>query len=263
MPALADIQSCFRDAILSGSARGIEGSIVPSELGAEPRLGIYRNNVFSSLIEALGALYPVVKRLVGEEFFSATAREYCQNVPPTHGRMGEYGTAFPDFLLTFEPAAALPYLGDVAALELRWHRAYHAADAHPINGEAFRSIDPAALPRLRLQLHPSHGLIRSDFPIAQIWEVNQPDSEAEEMIDLGSGGDHLLVIRPASNVEVRKLGQGSYAFLDALGRGLSVLEAFETAESLEANFDLQGNLQDFLAGGTFSAIELDEVEKLK
>lgn len=258
MPALAEIQSQFRNAMLSGGTGGLESSIVASAPGAEPRLGIYRNNVFSSLIEALGALYPVIKRLVGEEFFSATAREFCQGFPPVHGRMIDYGAEFPEFIRTFEPAATLPYLGDVAELELAWHRAYHAADTPLIDGTAFQNVDPAALPLVRLQLHPSHSLISASFPIARIWEANQPECKATEMVDLGAGQDKLLVIRPSLDVEIRKLGKGSYGFLQALAQGATVLEAYETAEALEAGFDLQRNLHGFLAGGTFTAMNLDK-----
>jgi len=244
--------------MLSGGTCGLEEAIVASAPGAAPRLGIYRNNVFSSLIEALGALYPVVKRLVGEEFFSATAREFCQGFPPVHGRLTDYGTEFPGFIRNFGPAATLPYLGDVAELELAWHRAYHAADIRPIDGTEFQGVAPAALPLVRLQLHPSHSLISSDFPIAQIWEANQPEREATETVDLSSAQDELLVIRPALDVEIRKLGRGSYCFLKALKQGSTVLEAYETAETLEAGFDLQGNLHGFLAGGTFTAMDLDK-----
>nr|BFE90967.1 hypothetical protein GCM10020185_15030 [Pseudomonas brassicacearum subsp. brassicacearum] len=40
--------------------------------GADPqsRFAVYRNNVLSSLINALADNYPVVTQLVGEEFFS-------------------------------------------------------------------------------------------------------------------------------------------------------------------------------------------------
>ena len=44
----------------------------PSEV--EQRFAVYRNNVTVSLTEALAQRFPVIKRLVGEEFFAALAR---------------------------------------------------------------------------------------------------------------------------------------------------------------------------------------------
>ena len=44
----------------------------------------------------------------------------------------DYGEEFPDFLATFEPAAELPYLSDVARLDRFWTQAHVAADQTPI-----------------------------------------------------------------------------------------------------------------------------------
>ena len=42
------------------------------------RFGVYRNNVYASLIDVLAGRFPVVARLVGEEFFRAMARAYVE-----------------------------------------------------------------------------------------------------------------------------------------------------------------------------------------
>lgn len=48
-------------------------------------LDIYRNNVFYSLGQALGDIYPVIKALVGDEFFGAMAREFVRAGPRRSG----------------------------------------------------------------------------------------------------------------------------------------------------------------------------------
>ena len=48
--------------------------------GSDPaaRLAVYRNNVVSSLIDALADTFPVVQQLVGEEFFRAMAGVFAR-----------------------------------------------------------------------------------------------------------------------------------------------------------------------------------------
>ena len=87
------------------------GRIAGRRLRASPaacrtrRFGVYRNNVYSSLIDVLQARFPVVSRLVGEEFFRAMARVYVEQEPPRSAVLLRYGASFPDFVASFAPAA--------------------------------------------------------------------------------------------------------------------------------------------------------------
>ena len=56
---------------------------------------VYRNNVFASLTSCLAARFPVVARLVGEEFFNAMARVFVERYPPASPALFEYGDEFP------------------------------------------------------------------------------------------------------------------------------------------------------------------------
>ncbi len=88
--------------------------------GSDPqtRFAVYRNNVMMSLIDALADTYPVVQRLVGEDFFRAMARVFAQAKPPRSAVMAYYGRDFAAFIDAFPPAASVPYLADVARLEM-------------------------------------------------------------------------------------------------------------------------------------------------
>ena len=80
--------------------------------GADPasRFAVYRNNVQSSLINALADSYPVVVQLVGDEFFRAMAGVFVQSHPPHSPLMSDYGSELADFISKFGPAASVPYL---------------------------------------------------------------------------------------------------------------------------------------------------------
>ena len=66
-------QAAFAAALLDPQRPCPEGLF--SANGADPasRFAVYRNNVQSSLINALADSYPVVLQLVGDEFFRAMA----------------------------------------------------------------------------------------------------------------------------------------------------------------------------------------------
>lgn len=76
--------------------------------GADPasRFAVYRNNVQSSLINALADAYPVVAQLVGDEFFRAMATLYVRRFPPTSAVLSDYGHDFADFIGGFLPPPA-------------------------------------------------------------------------------------------------------------------------------------------------------------
>ena len=115
--------------------------------GAEPvtRYGVYRNNVATGLARALAARFPVTEKIVGEEFFTAMARDYVLLHPPSSPVLLHYGHGFADFVAGFAPAASLPYLADIVRLEDAQVQAYHAQDISPIDARVITRIAPDRL----------------------------------------------------------------------------------------------------------------------
>lgn len=256
MTVLAHLQAEFRASIMEPNDASITPAITAAikvdNIPANTGLIVYRNNVFSSLRRALTELYPVVSRLVGEVFFAAMADEYIKGTPPTHARLNEYGQTFPAFLRGFPPAAALPFLGDVAMLELAWNDAFHTADAQPLRASALTSVSKDVLPTIRLELHPTARLLRSDYPIHAIWQANQPDEHVEEVIDLAEGADHLLVHRPDRQVLIYPLSTAAWVFLTALAKSTPLVDAFDQAIEVTPDLDFQSLLVDLLHLGVFT-----------
>ncbi|MFW6027844.1 MAG: putative DNA-binding domain-containing protein, partial [bacterium] len=124
-------------------------------------LAVYRNNVMHSLSVALADIYPVVRALVGEEFFSGLARAYIRAEPPASPVLAEYGRSFPAFLENFEPARQAPYLPDVARIERAWLDAWHAPDAEPLDPDTFASLPPEDYAEAVFTCHPSLACIAS------------------------------------------------------------------------------------------------------
>lgn len=217
------------------------------------RFAINRNNVFSSLIGALEARFPVCRRLVGGSFFKGLAQEYVRRSPPASPVLSEYGSTFPDFASGFEPARELPYLPDVARLELDVGRACDAADAAPLQLQVLLSMAPDILIGSKLLLHPSMALRSSAHPIVSIWRTNSFDDDVD-FIDATVAED-ALVLRPYWNVEVHSLPAGGFHFIRSLAVGETLASASAEAQVRDLHFDLAACVRLLIRSGAIVAIE--------
>lgn len=242
---LDERQREFAAAILDPGLPVPAGIVDPEGKPSAKRFAVYRNNVAAGLIEALGAAFPAVRRIVGDAFFSAMARVYAAHHPPRSPVMLGYGETFAGFIDTFEPAADVPYLADVARLEWAWLASYHAAEAAALDPALLAGMPQDRLPALRLALHPSLHVVRSAFPVVSLWRMNI-DGMAVRAIDIGKGED-ALVVRPDAEVEVRVLPRSAAVFIQGLAAGISVASAAAVALDGDADTDLAGTLRGLLA----------------
>jgi len=247
MPALRELQAAFCAAMIAGDELPLAGLLVENGKPATERLAIYRNNIFHNLLAALRDVYPVVERLVGEEFFTAAGERYIATHPSAHGDIHCFGAFFGAFLDAFPPARTLPYLGDTARLEWLVHEAFHAAEHAPLSLADLAAIPADRHGELAFILHPSCRLLTSPFPLQRIWEVNQPDWPAEPAVDLAAGGVRLLVHRRDFVIRIEAPSGGEYAFLAALASGDALASAYEQAIEIEPDFDPGASLQRQLA----------------
>ncbi|WP_421726302.1 DNA-binding domain-containing protein [Bauldia sp.] len=245
--SLSEVQAEFAAALRDPTA-GIPAEVVgPDGAPAPQRFAVYRNNVLSALGNALASGFPAVQKLVGETFFRAMARMYVLDNPPTSPVLLDYGATLPEFIERFESADSVPYLADVARLELAWRASYHAAEATPISPEALAAIPQDLLPNVAFDLHPSARLVRSRYPVVTIWRMNVSD-EPTRPVDFSVGED-ALIVRPDAEVEVRVVPPGGVAFVTALMAGETLGVAAAAGAAADQAFDLAGNLAGLIEAG--------------
>jgi hypothetical protein len=212
--------------------------------GSDPatRFAVYRNNVMVSLIDALADTYPVVQQLVGEEFFRAMARVFVQAHPPRSRLMAYYGDQFADFVSRFAPASPVPYLADVARLEMARVRAYHAADVPSIDTDTLHLAlaRPEQLMGLNLALHPSVLVLASSFAVYSLWAAHQ-GALCISSVDPDMP-QAVLVFRNALDVATLELSAATAQFVTRLQAGARLLEATGTASTMDPEFDLTHTL---------------------
>lgn len=243
MQTLRELQIGFAAQVYDDEACGIEQLIRTNPLPGSRRLRVYRNNITSSLIDALRAVYPIVQRLVGEEFFEYLARQYLHAHPSRSGHLGEFGEHMPSFAGASPELETLPYLHDVASLEWSYHLVFHAAHHAPLDLARLGAIPSERYEELKFHLHPACRLLESRYPILRIWQVNQIEYSGDAQVDLAANGDQLLIIRRELDVEIESISSGAYALLAALREGDDFIAANGKAIVAEPELDVVAAFQ--------------------
>jgi hypothetical protein len=228
-----------------------EGLHGPDGTPDASRFQVHRNTVASTLVEALAAAFPAIVRILGEAFFAAAAGAYAAAEKPASPLLFRYGATFPDFLARLDSLAAYPYVPDVARLDFAWLAAYHAADADPLSAETLARIPPERLTDTELPLHPATRIVTSPCPLVTLWSANRGDGPVPDC--LPDRSEDAIVARPGTVVTVHPLPAGGAAFARALGDGLSLGAAAETAAASNTGFDLGACLTLLLTAGALTA----------
>lgn len=255
MPALLDLQRQFVRACQTGQMDSLLPFVVSNQVSAQNRLAVYENNYQLNLLSALRITYPVVDKLVGEDFFAFAARRYIAQTPSRSGNLDDYGAEFGSFLETFEPAQGLPYLADVARLEWLLQLAFNAADPVYEPGQVIEALQQSP-DDVALVLGTSVGLLHSPYPVKRIWEINQPDADAEATVDLGEGVAWLLVRRDGYEQGIEEVDPVEYTLLLELRQGAGFDDAVEAALKIDPNFDLGVTIARYLANGTLTSLHI-------
>jgi hypothetical protein len=247
MPALRELQLHVMDALLSGGLAPVTGLIAATDAAAERRFRVYANTVQANFRDALQSTYPAVRRLVGEDYFRQTAREFQHRHPSRSGDLSHCGQGFPNFLAHLHSDDAFSYLADVARLEWLIQESLLAAEHAPLDLASLARVPPAAYDGLRFELHPSLRLFESRYPTLAIWEVNVGSDAEPPTIDLRSGGDLIAIVRHRLQLQFHRLSAGEHCFLRACTCGECFKAAVDCGREADAAFDASAALQRFVA----------------
>ena len=195
-------------------------------------LQAYRANAGALAERALGAAFPTVAQLVGDESFAALARALWQAQPPQRGDIADWGAALPDFITAAPQLADEPYLADVARLDWAVHWAEQAADGSgTVEGlPHLAEGDPATL---WLRLADGVAFVASPHPVASIWQAHRSDAPdrfaaVREAFACGRG-EQALVHRQGFKGRVSALPEPIAAFMQALLAGAPLGRALDEA----------------------------------
>jgi len=220
------------------------------------RIDAHRGNFLVGTRHAVISAYPVVARLVGEEYMQGLAQAFVQKFPPKTATLTLYGDEFPAFLRQFAPVQKdLPWLSAVAELDRAWFDVYSAADDKVMSGGQLAQGLRADLALLAPGLVAATKVLRFKIPAYSIWETNKDDQDVKA-VDITKGGEWALLWRRDNQIFHTALSRAEYVFLNNVEAGLSFAQSFSECVIYDRNFDLQQQFSRWLLAGVFKEIRL-------
>jgi hypothetical protein len=214
---------------------------------------VYRDSSRRARARSLELVYPVCRQVLGAGAFGGLAAACVAACPSRSPDLTELAAAFPPYLARWrlDPASSgplgadLPYLPDLARLELTFHAALFAADDPPWDADAFAAaVENSGAGRLRLRLGRSVTVLASTFPVHEIWRRHR---EARDTTQVPAGnGDLLVVSRQALRPRVQRVSPDAFALLRAVADGQSLAALTERGYAVE---QLGGLITDGLIVG--------------
>lgn len=229
--SMAAFQQRFAQALMADSP-------AQDELTRQPGFAVYRNTVLKGCVDALQAQFPSIVKLTGAAWFDDAAALYARQRLPQAGPLLLYGDRFADFLATYEPAQALPYLPAVAQLDRLWSESHVAADAPALQMSDLARLvgNEQALATLRLLPHPAARWLWTDaLPAYTLWSRTRVGEDPGR--DLIWQGEGTLITRPQDPVCWCPANQAACAFLDACAVGHTLPESLAHALHTEPGAD--------------------------
>tara|TARA_R110002167_G_scaffold5436_3_gene25595 strand:- start:123548 stop:124342 length:795 start_codon:yes stop_codon:yes gene_type:complete len=264
MTTLAELQRNFIRDCLSGKPSStkllLAKDIDTSLISASGLMGIYQGSSRANIIQAMKLTYPVIEKLVGEEFFRASCKKYILSHYPKSANMDDYGEEFAEFLACFEPAKQLTYLKNVAQLEWLFHLSSLASDSSPTEWNRLSAVAAGDAMQVKLLLAPSVKLISSPFPIDMIWQMNQPNSAVNKEIDLTQTVDKqtsLIVFRSRLKTQMLAVTEGEFALLSSFNQQQSLANAIEASIKIESNISIDEAIKKFIELNIISSFKVE------
>ena len=240
----------FRAGLLDPAVSVPDGLLDDQDEPTLKRYGVYRNNVTVSLIEAMKSAFPLVSKLIGPQTFERLAGVFVREHPPKSPVMMFYGAEFPSFLEGFAPLSHIGYLPDSARLDLALRASYHAANAPSLEAARLAQLPEEVLINSTFTLAPSTRVIRSQWPLYDIWRFNQSGDAPKPR----SIAQDIIITREEFDPVPHPLPLGGGAWLQALADGMTFGQANDAASADASDFDLTAILTLALTTRAFADI---------
>ncbi len=194
----------------------------PSGLLAE-RLAVYEGGHRARLVEALANDYPAVRRVLGEGAFGSLVVRYERSFRSASHDLGRVGEHLARFLEDDPLAVELPFLPDLARLEWALAEAFVAVDDEPVTWASLASLGPDAVADRPLRLRAGTSLVRSPWPVSEIWRLRE---RADGDVDLALEGrpEAIVVHRAGLELRTRQVSETEASLIERAAQGVRLAD---------------------------------------
>ncbi len=260
---LAETQSLFQQAILTGDERVLEMLLDNSMTTKDTLFSVYKNGYSGRLAEILANDYEVLHTYLGDDLFHEVAHAYIAAHPSKSQNARWFGAKLPEFLATDARYRERVEFADMALLEKALADAFDAADDAALSIADLGQYPADAWGRLTFAPHPSATMLMLRCDVLALWTAMKDGSEEAPPLDEGTV-QRLIVWRHAGVPMVRMMGDEEAMMWTEAGAG----KPFEALCEMVATFNdptdaavraagyLQGWLQtDMLAGAVLRPLK--------
>lgn len=235
MKNLSSLQTEFLEAIFQNDSSILESFDDKNDkISAEDRFSIYINNVLFGLSELLEGKFPALKAMIGEECFQDLAISYAKAHIPATGDMVDFGDHLADYIRDIDTFKSYPYLSDLTRFEWVQQLSMEAkTDEIICSFEELIAKGEAALPNLKLDFCQHVKLLKSNWPVDQIWQMHID----EQATEINEGTYGFLIYRQDHNIIFARIENHLYSFIEALIQEKTILDSAQIAMSMSDEFD--------------------------
>jgi Putative DNA-binding domain len=217
---LQELQRAFQARVLalqSGIEPELNGQAEPD---FEQRLDTYVGGYRSRLVEALGATYPVLQKVMGEEEFARQIRAYIELTPSQHFSVREYGGQVARRLLDMDYRGQGRWFAELAGWEWTLADVFDAPDDDALEVNALATVPPDAWPEMTFDLRASVRRRQTSTNIVEWWRAaNGLCPQPVGRTDATSG--QWVLWRRGVKTLFRSLDPLEADLLDAAGAGVT------------------------------------------
>lgn len=190
----------------------------------EERIRVYAEGYPARIHETLKEVYESVHQVLGDGNFCELAQAYAFRYPTGNYNLNYAGRHLAEFLEKSPHLKTFPFLSDLARLEWQIWRAFHAFDEPPLKPDEIQNLAPKDWENTLLKFQPSVSLIRSDWPILDIWLEREKKSE-EVRREIIRRTERILIGRREVQVRCELLDEYQSLLLEDLLAGKTLGEA--------------------------------------
>lgn len=207
-------------------------------LEASDRLAIYANAYYARLIECIGDVFPVLKRVLGEEVFDGFAFDYLQSYPSKRYTLNDLGDKFVDFLRETRPdpdeekneADWADLLINLATLEWTIYEVFDGPGTEQdrmLEAGDVEGVDPSAWLEIHLQAPPCLKLLVLAYPVNSFYTAVRSTEDELEVPFPDAVVTYVAISRRDYIVRRYDLTRPQYELLRVLQEGGTIGQALE------------------------------------
>ncbi|MGJ4786997.1 HvfC/BufC family peptide modification chaperone [Leptospira koniambonensis] len=233
--------------VLLGKEEGplLSDQILPGgKLDTDSAIAVYQNAYSARFTDALGEKYETVWRVLGDDDFFETAKNFIKENPSHSYNLSDYGDKFPDFLQ--KNFSEHPVLAEISDFELQIFKIFHLPKN--IREDLPNSLHQGETEDLKISFHSSILFLEYSYPVYDLWKTEDQEKLPEF---LNRRKQYLVLGKKGSDLFVSELDEWEWTFGKSLQEGKTILESLEIAGNPPKGL---GSISEFLSGMTINGL---------